>query len=244
MQCLILAGGLGTRMKAVSGDLPKALLPVGPETFIDWQLKWLAELGVDEVIMALGYGGEDIQRHIETKKAQHGYPMMKCRFDGKEFLGTGGAIRNASDLLRDHFVVTYGDSFLFVDVQKLFNAHLAGGRAVTFSIYQNKGAGDTSNVIFENGQIKRYDKFSLVPEMDHIDYGMSVLNKKWFLSETPPGKFDLAQVLTKASETGQMTAYVARERFREIGSPAGYRDFCELMASVDHKLSRLRARLS
>ena len=52
MQCLILAGGLGTRMKSIGGGTPKALLQAGPHTFIDWQLQFLKILGVENVIMA------------------------------------------------------------------------------------------------------------------------------------------------------------------------------------------------
>jgi len=88
MQCLILAGGLGTRMKTITGHRPKALLPIGRRAFIDWQLLWLKQLGITEIIMAIGHGGEEIRNHIEIQKENSEFPLVKYSFDGPELLGT------------------------------------------------------------------------------------------------------------------------------------------------------------
>lgn len=239
MQCLILAGGLGTRMRSISGDKPKALLPVGPHTFIDWQLMWLARLGVTQAIMSIGYGGELIQEHVEENKARLKYPEVVYIFDGPKFLGTGGAIKNAAPLLENDFVVTYGDSFLRFDVQKLWNSHLWSKLPVTFSIFENKDTGDKSNVSYRDGKLIKYDKFKPEPDMHYIDYGMLALNKKYFLENTPEGVFDLGEFLTRESLRGTINAVVAKNIFYEVGSPAGYKNFCELLASKNYDLDQL-----
>ncbi|MBI3544937.1 MAG: NTP transferase domain-containing protein [Deltaproteobacteria bacterium] len=230
-------------MKAVSGDLPKALLPVGPRAFIDWQLQWLKRLGVTEAILALGHGGKEIQAHLEKSPDRALFPALAYRFDGKEFLGTAGAIRNVADALADDFLVTYGDSFLFVRASDLFEAHRHAGKGVTFSIFHNKGAGDTSNVIFRNGGIVLYDKLKVTSAMDHIDYGMFAVRKKYFLEHVPPGKSDLAPFLTAASRAGEMAPFLAHEIFREIGSPAGYEGLRRLLEENGHDLARLEKRI-
>jgi hypothetical protein len=88
MQCLILAGGLGTRMRGISGDLPKALLPLGEgarqTTFIDLQLKWLKRLGVTDVVLALGYRSDVIETHIEHHQTSKEYPQVNYAYDGDE----------------------------------------------------------------------------------------------------------------------------------------------------------------
>jgi NDP-sugar pyrophosphorylase family protein len=249
MQCVVLAGGLGTRMKKIAGDRPKALLPVGPRTFIDWQLQWLKRLGATEVVLALAFKSDEFRAHVEacTKKEPQLYPRVTYSFDGPgsqagDFLGTGGATRQAAASLGDDFCVTYGDTFLFLRLGTLLARHRQARKAVTFSIFKNAGAGDTSNVEYRDGQIVRYDKFNLTPAMDHIDYGMFAVRKADLLAHTPPGASDLAPYLSQACARGEMAALVAREPFREIGSPAGYRGFCELLAANGHDLSRLGAK--
>ncbi len=239
MQCLILAGGLGTRIKSIAGDTPKALIPIGPQTFIDWQLQWLKALGVTDVVMALGHGSEQIVEHIEKKQTASTYPQVNYSFDGPELLGTGGAVKNAQAKLSKDFIVTYGDTVVFLSVKKLIETHIQNGKSVTLTIIRNKNEGDKSNVIVRDGQIEIYDKFNLVPEMEFIDYGISVVNKKYFLENTPEGKFDYATFLTETSLKKDMTAFTAPKLFQEIGSIKGYEMFCNTLKNVDYDLSRL-----
>lgn len=239
MQCLILAGGLGTRMKSIAGDKPKALLPVGPQTFIDWQLQWLKIMGVTDIVLALGHGGEDIVRHIEERQSDLSYPQVNYSFDGPELLGTGGAIRNAEKMLSPDFIVTYGDTVLFLDVKKLIKRHQSAGKPVTMTILKNEDIGDLSNVIYKNGEILLYDKFNRTAEMQYIDYGMTVVNKKYFLEKAPRGKFDYAGFLIQASKERAVTAYEVQELFREVGSAQGYQGFCDLLKSFDYDLGKM-----
>lgn len=245
MQCVILAGGLGTRMKSISGDIPKALLPVGPQTFIDWQLQWLKLMGVTQAILALGYGGEKIRAHLQAKcstaQVNSLYPALEYRFDGKHYLGTGGAIKNAQDLLEDDFLVTYGDSFLPLDAAELFKTHRNLNAGATMAIYRNKGSGDRSNIIYTDGRIVKYDKVNPTSEMEYIDYGMSALKKSYFLSRSPGNTFDLATVLSQACDEKQLASLVAPKMFFEVGSPLGFERFCEFMAVEGHDLARLKA---
>lgn len=240
MQCLILAGGLGTRIRSMAGNTPKALLQLNADnTFIDIQLRWLKLMGVTDVVMALGHGGEEIQNYIEKKQIQKSYPQVNYSFDGDKLLGTGGAIRKAAPMLSQDFVVAYGDSFLFIDVRKLVETHRRGGQPLTFSIFKNQNTGDKSNVIFRNGKIEKYDKFHLSPEMEYIDYGLSIIEKDYFLKNTPQGSFDLADFLSQTVAKGSVTPFVAHEIFQEIGSPEGYRRFQKLLEDYKFDLKAL-----
>ncbi|MBI3555555.1 MAG: NTP transferase domain-containing protein [Deltaproteobacteria bacterium] len=240
MQCVILAGGLGTRMKSVAGELPKALLPVGPQTFVEWQLQWLRRRGVTQAVLALGFGGEQIRAHLE-KVDKSKFPRLEFRFDGKQNLGTGGALRNVADVLADDFLVTYGDSFLPFDVAGFFKTHLALGLGATMSIYRNKNAGDSSNIVYKGGRILTYDKVNRGADMEYIDYGMLALKKTYLLAHSPAiaQAFDLAVFLGQACTANQLAAVVATEIFFEVGSPQGYRRFCEFLAQKGHDLARI-----
>jgi NDP-sugar pyrophosphorylase family protein len=237
MQCLILAGGLGTRIKSISGDKPKALLPVGPQTFIDWQLQWLKILGITKVIMAIGHGGEQIVKHITEKSGDERYPLIEFSFDGPKLLGTGGAIRNACVNLESDFIVTYGDTVVFLDVLKMMLAHKASGKPVTLTIFKNANQGDKSNVIFRDGRLIIYDKFNRTPEMDHIDYGMCVLNKLYFLNHTEEGAFDFSHFLTQTSKISLVEPFFAKKLFLEVGSVEGYNEFCAALAKINYNLN-------
>ena len=64
MQCVILAGGLATRMRPLTEQIPKALIPVEGTPFVDHQLAWLAAHGVDEVVLSIGYRGDMLRAHV------------------------------------------------------------------------------------------------------------------------------------------------------------------------------------
>lgn len=242
VQCLILAGGLGTRMSQIS-PLPKALLPVGPKAFIEWQLEWLKLNGVDQVCLALAHGGQEIKKHIEAKK-DSAFPELTYSFDGPNLLGTGGAIRQAAPLLDSDFLVSYGDSFLFVDAADLLKTHQAKALPLTTSIYMNSGAGDKSNVcLLEDGHFI-YDKANPSAQMNYIDYGMSALNREQFLATAPVNSaYDLATYMTHVSRQGQAYAYRVKHMFCEIGSPAGYQNFCNLLQTHQFDLLKLRSNM-
>lgn len=239
MQCLILAGGLGTRMQKITKGQPKALLPVGARTFLDWQLEWLRTNGITEAVLALGVGANQIQAHLKDSPPKD----LKVRIseDGPQPVGTGGAIRAALPLLQDDFLVTYGDSFLFMDVKKMWDAHFKAGLGVTLSIFKNKNQGDRSNIRFDGHRILKYDKFSPDSRMEYIDYGMSVVKKNYFQAKAPSGKFDFADVISRACEEKQLAAFVAEHAFMEVGSSTGYQSFCEKMAASGYNLKTLKA---
>lgn len=237
MQCLILAGGLGTRMQEISGSRPKALLPVGSKTFLDWQLAWLERSGVTNAIIAVGVGADQIRDHV--RNSRHAGLKVALSEDGPLPLGTGGAIAKALPLLESDFLVTYGDSFLCLDVEKMWETHLKSGLALTLSIYRNRNRGDRSNILYEKGRIIKYDKFSPDPSMQHIDYGMSCVKKSYFSAKMPEGMFDYAEIISQACADRQLGAFLAKRSFLEVGSPAGYRLFCEKIAAAGFDLDQL-----
>jgi len=242
MQCLILAGGLGTRMKSVGGNTPKALLPAGDHTFIDWQLQFLKFLGVDNVIMALAHEGKVIEESIEKQKSKLNFPKIRYSYDGEDskLLGTGGAIRKAAGLLEKEFMIIYGDSFLFIDLKDFKSKHEEGGHPLTLSIYKNHDQGDKSNVIYKDGKLLKYAKGKKTKDMEYIDYGLSYVTKDYFLKNTPEGAFDFATFIHETVSKKKATPYVAKEIFHEIGSHEGYSRFLKMLEKNNFSLEKLR----
>jgi NDP-sugar pyrophosphorylase family protein len=237
-QCVILAGGLGTRIRSHAGDRPKALIPVAGRPFVDHQLELLAAGGVEDVVFCIGFGGGALSEHVGDGSA-HG---LRVRYvdESDELRGTAGALRLALDegALRDAFFVLYGDSYLPLDYRRVWESFRASHLPALMTVYRNEGRWDASNAIVEDGRVVLYDKPGAHPragERRWIDYGLSVLNADLIAERVPPGAvLDLADLFHELSLEGKLAAFEADERFYEIGSPEGLADLDRHLTS--HRL--------
>src|SRR3954465_7865639 len=179
MQCVILAGGLGTRMWPVAQTVPKTLLPVAGRPFADWQLGWLSDAGVTSGVYCVGYLGEQVRDHVGDG-AGHGVEVRYVD-EGRELRGTAGALRLAHDqgVLDDRFLVLYGDSWLQVDPTEVYAAAERSGLPALMTVYENDAELHSRNVVYADGRVLRYEKGLDLrpPEMRWIDYGLSVLER-------------------------------------------------------------------
>jgi len=237
-QCVVLAGGLGTRMHPRTQTVPKALLPVGGVPFVDHQLRWLAAHGVREVVFSVGYLGDMIEDHVGNGDS-FGLPVRYVH-EGKELRGTAGALRLALDLgvLDEHFLLTYGDSYLPVNFAEVAQAFAASRLPALMTVFRNEGRWDTSNVAFDSAckRVILYDKSRTlrpVHEFEYIDYGLSALRRETIEQEVPSGVvYDLAQVFHRLSLRGELAGFEVFQRFYEIGSPAGLAELEAQLAGV------------
>ncbi len=228
----ILAGGLATRLRPITEKIPKALVTVADEPFLAHQLRLLHSSGIRKVVLCVGYRGEMIE-HEFGNGGRFGVEL-NYSFDGPELLGTGGALKKALPLLGEQFLVLYGDSYLPIDYAAVASAFAATEKLGLMTVYKNEGRWEPSNVWFEAGEIRQYDKKRLTPEMKHIDYGLGAL-RSIALGAWPNDKaFDLADVYQDLVRQRQLAGYEVDRRFYEMGSPAG-------LAELDTMLRRDRA---
>jgi NDP-sugar pyrophosphorylase family protein len=227
MECLVLAGGLGTRMLPRTESLPKSLLPVAGRPFVDWQLAWLAAEGVEHVIMSIGYRGDMIRRHLGNG-SRYGLRASYVD-DGEVPLGTGGALRLAADkeVAAPNFFVLYGDSYLPISLRDVETAYSKQPAPVLMTVYRDREGLEHPNVVFDGAMVTRYEKGLENPpvEMQYVDYGISVWRREVVDAMVPEGAAaDLADLFVALSGSGQLAGYEAQERFYEIGSPKGLSD--------------------
>jgi NDP-sugar pyrophosphorylase family protein len=223
----ILAGGLATRLRPVTETVPKVLLEVAGKPFLEHQLAQLREQGVEHVVLCVGYLGELIRERYQDGRSQG--IRISYSFDGPKLLGTGGAIRKALPLLGEAFFVMYGDSYLRIDFAEVESAFRRLAKPGLMTLFHNQDLWDVSNVSYAEGAIRRYDKKLRGPDMQHIDYGLSVFEGKVFHEYPPDEVLDLAQVMRTLVDRGDMAGFEAGERFYEIGSPAGWRELDEFL---------------
>ncbi|HVE82685.1 MAG TPA: NTP transferase domain-containing protein [Myxococcales bacterium] len=228
MQCVVLAGGLGTRMRSVTGDaIPKALLPVAGRPFIDLQMEWLARTGVTSAVLCIGHLGAQLRDHAGDG-SRWGLRLHWVD-EGEHLRGTGGALRLAADqgALEERFLLTYGDSYLPVSFQEVWDAFLRSGKPALMAIFRNRGQWDRSNVQALPDGTVRYEKGipAGTPGFDFIDYGVSALERRVVEQRIPPGPpVDLAGVLGALGREGLLAGHEVHQRFYEVGSPEGLAD--------------------
>ena len=230
MQCVILAGGLGTRMRPWTVHLPKTLIPVRALPFAHYQLTWLAQHGIREVVYSIADKGDMIRDFVGDGSRWN--LSVSYVEDGKELVGTAGALRRVLDtgLLHDRFLLLYGDSFLPFDFRLLGEAFASQPRPAMMAVYRNQNRFDTGNVRFSDGVVRLYRKVKSGerpdPDLEFIDYGISALSPAVIEENVPAGtKADLADVYHRLSVAGRVAGFEVTERFYEIGSPAGLADF-------------------
>lgn len=223
----ILAGGLATRLRPITEKIPKLLVEVAGEPFFTHQIHLLKKAGLTHVVLCVGYLGERIvEQYGDGSKWG---VKIEYSFDGPTLLGTGGALIKALPLLGDAFYVLYGDSYLPVAYRAVGQAFLDSGKNGLMTVFENHERYDTSNVWFENGMIKVYDKKNKVPQMHHIDYGLGLLRSAALAPYPRDAVVDLANVYSDLVSTGQLSGYEVQQRFYEIGSHTGLNELDQFL---------------
>lgn len=232
----ILAGGLATRIRPLTENFPKALIDINGRPFIDYQVRLLKNQGFTDLVMCVGFGARQIEEHLGDGERLG--VSVRYSSDGKDLIGTGGALRNALPLLSDPFFVTYGDAYLRADYQAILSyfyeekTHIPPPLGL-MAVFENLGQFDKSNVVFDDGRILVYDKVQKLPEMRHIDWGVGVLNHAAFQKAPSELRFDLATLYMTLVSEGLLTGYEVSERFYQIGSFEGIESFRKLGISLD-----------
>jgi NDP-sugar pyrophosphorylase family protein len=213
----ILAGGRGTRLGKTVADTPKPLLEVAGEPFLRHQLRLLRGHGALRIVICVGYLGERIEAAIGDG-ADLGLEV-RYAFDGATLRGTAGAVRGALDLLGDAFLVLYGDTYLRIDYADVQRAFQRSGCQALMTVLRNEGRWDTSNVILRDDRVLVYDKANPRPDMAWIDYGLGALRAE-AVDAAGVDESELPAVYHALAARGELAAYVASERFYEIGTPS------------------------
>jgi mannose-1-phosphate guanylyltransferase len=131
IQAVILAGGLGTRLRGVLAGLPKPMARIGGKPFLEYQLLALRRYGIEKSVICVGYRAQMIRDYFGDGSRwgiQIGYSIESTP------LGTAGALRHAEPMLGDEFLVVNGDTFVEFDCTRLYDYHHKKGAEVTLAV--------------------------------------------------------------------------------------------------------------
>ncbi len=211
----ILAGGLGTRLGERVHKQPKPLLEVAGQPFLWHQLRLLSGCGAREIVLCVGYLGEQVRERIGAELFGL---SISYSFDTAGLSGTLGAIRRAADMLGERFLVLYGDTYLRIDYVAAANAWQTSRLPAMMSVLRNEGRWGTSNATYADGLVLAYDKWAPLAQMRWIDYGLGGLERS-ALERAPAQMTDLAEFYRLLAAQRLLCGYEAHTRFFEIGTP-------------------------
>jgi len=192
-------------------------------------LRLLKAGGVSQVVLCVGFLGEMVR---DVVKNGHAFGLdVHYSFDGPALLGTAGALKRALPALGKAFLTLYGDSYLLCDYAGVARDFETSGKPALMTVFRNEGQWDTSNVEFGDGVILAYDKKNRTPRMKFIDYGLGAFTAKAFERVPADKAFDLAELYGEILSDGQLAGIEMKQRFYEIGSPAGLEETARFIAS-------------
>lgn len=220
-ECIILAGGLGTRLRSEVADLPKCMAPVAGKPFLHWVITYLQSQGIKSLVFSLGYMHEVINQYINEN-----YSFLHVQFSvEKEPLGTGGAIKLAMQLCKEENVlIVNGDTLFEVNIKHLFTEHINKNSTCTLALkpmqnFDRYGAVTVNkNNVITGFTEKKYMQPGL------INGGVYVMNRFHFNQIILPQKFSFEKdFLEKYLDTLTMIGIADDGYFIDIGVPEDFK---------------------
>jgi len=221
--CVVLAGGLGTRVREITNDeIPKVLLPVLGKPFLYYKLLSLREMGVTTTTVLTGRLGHLVDDFIRANPIDGMH--IKTVHDGPELLGTAGSIARSLNHLPTSFWVTYGDSYVMADLSAAESRVVQLRVSAVMTIYRNRDQIQPSNVSVVDGFVVRYEKGAPPGTFEWIDYGLMLLPRYSFSQIPTNSKSDLSFVLSSLLASRQLIGFETLHRFWDIGTSDALRE--------------------
>lgn len=227
MQAIVLAGGLGTRLRSVVADLPKTMAPVAGRPFLAWILDRLVQAGFERTVLAVGYLHEAIEQEFGSR-----YRGIALHYSVEDQpLGTGGALRLAADHVGHWPVfVLNGDTYLDLNYRAMLEAHLKGSEQMSLAVCRVPDAGRYGALDLQADHVRGFlEKGRAGPGF--INAGTYLLSQA-VLDRIPRGEpFSFEQQLL-VPEVGAIrpAAFAADGLFIDIGVPEDYARAQQLFA--------------
>ncbi len=225
MQAVILVGGQGTRLRPITYDTPKALVPLRNRPFMGYMLDFLRNGGLDGAVLSMGYLPDPIQEYL-----------AECDLDGfsvdyaveDHALGTAGGIKNAERHLRGDrpVVAVNGDVLSGLDLSKLIEQHESSGALATITLTSVEDPTDYGLVEVDHDMVVH--RFIEKPAADEVttslvNAGIYVLEPE--VLEMIPAAQEVSierEIFPELQTMGRLRAYVSSSYWRDIGTPRSY----------------------
>jgi dTDP-glucose pyrophosphorylase/histidinol phosphatase-like enzyme len=217
-QALILAGGKGTRLGAITQNIPKPMLPIaGDRPFLDYLLEMVERHGYEDIVLLAGHLGEALEAAYRGRRI--GEATIRVVRE-KVALGTAGALTIAEDALDPRFLLMNGDAFFDINLRALEQASLRSGATATLALRSVPDAARYGRVIEEDGRVTAFlEKDPSRPGPGVISGGVYVLKREILgLVHTLPCSLE-QEVFPVLVERGEIRGLKFDGYFLDIGLP-------------------------
>lgn len=221
-EAIILAGGMGTRLREAVADVPKPMAPIGNRPFLAYLLDDLKIQKIQRVVLSVGYQYEVIQNYFGNhyKGIQISYSIEN------QPLGTGGGIRLAlNECMQENVFILNGDTFFKVNLSKLSAFHHRTQADLSIALKKMSHFDRYGIVQTQGNQIIQFEEKKYCLE-GYINGGIYALNKNFFSKQNLPEKFSFEKEILERA-LGDYCAFkgAADAYFMDIGIPADYFQF-------------------
>ncbi|MDR1652569.1 MAG: nucleotidyltransferase family protein [Prevotellaceae bacterium] len=221
MDSIILAGGLGTRLRSAVSNLPKCMATVAGKPFLFYLLQRLNKAKIGRVVISVGYLHEIIEKWVAENKTMFNFEIKFALED--EPLGTGGAIRLAmSKVQSSNALILNGDTLFDIDLEAFAEQHRNSSSALSVALKPMKNFDRYGNVVLENNKITIFKEKEFCAD-GLINGGIYLINKKNDFFNAMPEKFSFeTQTLQPAAGNKLVSGFVFDNYFIDIGIPEDY----------------------
>jgi NDP-sugar pyrophosphorylase family protein len=221
-RAFILAGGKGTRLRPITYEIPKPLVPLQGKPILEHVIDLLRLYDVRDIVLSIGYLGEKVKEYFHDEKRLG----VKMTFvEEQEELGTGGPLRLARQFLRDTFIMVNGDNLISIDLYKMYQAHCENRATATIALTTVDDPSSYGVAVLEGNKII---KFIEKPRKEDapsklINTGLYILEPS-VVDLVPEGGYSSIEkdVFPRIAEKGELYGYMFSGQWFDTGTPERY----------------------
>ncbi len=215
-QAVILAGGLGTRLRPFTDVNPKPMYPFNEKPFIEYLVRQVKGFGIREILILLGYLPEKIMDYLgdgSQYDVNIKYDVTPVEYE------TGSRLRCAKDKIADTFLLMYCDNYCPVDYSRLVHDYCYNNALIQITAYSNRDGYTKSNLIIgDTGNVIVYDKKRITENLFGVDIGYAIVDKRT-LDLIPEMNCNYESIVyPKLVEQNKLYATVVEHRYYSVGS--------------------------
>lgn len=228
MKAVIQAGGKGTRISEITGDvIPKPMLEISGYPILYHQMMNLKKNGITDITVIIGHLGNVIKDYFGDGK-QFGLNISYVEEDPQKPLGTAGSLYFLKDKLKENFVFLLADVFIDIDFEKMEQYHIANNADVTLLTHPNGHPFDSDLVVEEGGVVKAFDYKSndrtKYNYKNLVNAGVMIFSPSVFKYLTELRKYNYEKdIIVPLINEGKVVSYKSSEYAKDMGTPERYR---------------------
>ncbi|MGN0158007.1 MAG: nucleotidyltransferase family protein [Brotaphodocola sp.] len=233
MQAILLAGGLGTRLRSVVSDRPKPMALIENKPFMEYVVHELSRHGITDIIFAVGYKGSMVEEYFgdgSQFESADGSGKLTIRYAyEEELLGTAGAIKNAGKLVtEDRFFVLNADTFYQIDYSRLVQMQDEKHLEMALVLREVPDVSRYGQAVLEDGRLVGFNEKTLETRPGTINGGVYLMTRA-LMDDIPQGKVSLEnEMIPKWLKEGRALGGLVHDGyFIDIGIPEAYFQFIE-----------------